>query len=198
MCLRIQKGLLIDWFFFFFKNYINFEWEETLEIVLVQFLHFMDRMILYPISRDVSQIIIHILEIRNFGGENRKKKIRIFFWTFFLFFFFSELSIEKETLREFKNLSLNCSEATSVVYKLCCMLESLITRASPILIKSQFVGWSQVSAVVRDPHVIPVWGSVWELLATWRLWWQEWRKGNHRNCCRKNFWSFIANFCGKE
>lgn len=46
---------------------------------LVQFLHFRDKMTLYPILRgDVSQIIIHILENWNFGGvnstESKKKK----------------------------------------------------------------------------------------------------------------------------
>lgn len=55
-------------------------------------------MTLYPILRgDVSQIIIHILENWNFGGENstesKKKKG-----------FFSEFAIGKETFEQIKKI----------------------------------------------------------------------------------------------
>lgn len=137
----------IDWFFFFWELY-KFWVGRNLRNHLVQFLHFMDRMTLYPILRYVSQIMIHILEIWNFGRANRKN-IRYLFRTF---------CRRGNFERELKNLNLNCSESMSVVYELCCILESLITRPYPILIKSQCVGWSQVSAVkFSDLQVIPVW-----------------------------------------
>lgn len=37
----------------FFEIYINSKWEETLEIIWYGFLHFTDKMTLYPILREM-------------------------------------------------------------------------------------------------------------------------------------------------